>query len=222
MTERVKYPLTPEAKGMAKRLVNAWNNHNLDQAFYLIDVTAGNTDKLQLRVGLGGRNIPGDFPLELGIFRELAKYGLVDINNILTPRMERIEVVLLQELWNAVQNDFEVSDFFLTTSAVDTIVYGNLEVKEGATFLSAAANEGHIIQNTGAIAAELEKILGNEMLQRNPALKEALASLHDADEPSRLQKMGKVVEELGRSLYHVGNAGAAISAIALIAKFLGG
>lgn len=218
MLQRVKYPLTPEAKATAQQLVDAWNSNDVDQNFYLIEVTAGRAKRVELNFGLGGDN--SITPPPLGILRELAEYRLITLTAIKTDRTDRFEVTLLQELRNAVENDFEVSDFFLTTSAVGTIIYGNLEVRDSAVFQSAASGIGDVHQNIEQLADELSKILGDQLLQSNTELNNAIMELRSADELTRLQKMGKVVQELGRGLGHLGNTGAAIIALELITRFL--
>ncbi|MBZ0280792.1 MAG: hypothetical protein K8L97_08615 [Anaerolineae bacterium] len=218
MPQGLKYPLTLEAKESAKQLVAAWKSGNVDQTFYLIDVTSGNAKRIEMRPGLGADD--SFAPPALGVLHELAEYRLIRLAPIRTDRTERLEVTLLQELQNAVEHDFDVSDFFLTTSAVGTIVYGNLEVREGAVFQSAAAGIGNVYQNIEQLADELSRILGDEVLQNEPALKAAIVELRSADELTRLQKMGNVVQELGRGLGHLGNTGAAILALEIIARFL--
>lgn len=218
MPQGLKYPLTSEAKESAEQLVTAWTSGNVDQTFYLIDVTSGNAKRIEMRPGLGADD--SFSPPALGVLHELAEYRLIRLAPIRTDRTERLEVTLLQELRNAVEHDFDVSDFFLTTSAVGTIVYGNLEVREGAVFQSAAAGIGNVYQNIEQLADELSRILGDEVLQNEPNLKAAIVELRSADELTRLQKMGNVVQELGRGLGHVGNTGAAILALEIIARFL--
>lgn len=215
MPERVKYPLTTEAKEAAKILVEAWSTGKLEQRV--------NTKS---RVGVDSSMLfrGTDVDIALPTLMELGKYGLVELNRQydVQGRAIFLECLLLQELRNAVQNDFEVSDYFLTLNAVGTIVYGNLEVKEGAMFQSAAANQGNIIQNTGQLASELEALLGGDVLAENEPLQSAIQDLRTADESSRRRKMGKVIQELGRCLEHLANTGGVLAALALLVKALGG
>ena len=204
MKQPVKYPLTPEAKEAAKELVAAWEQGFIQQNLELVDVTAGSgVTKREFIVVFGlGRDSEGKFSLpDLGIIRELAEYELISIRS----SAGRIEVTLLQELRNAVENDFEVSDSFLTTSAVGTVVYGNLEVREGAIFQSAVTNQGDIAQNAYQLADNLRQLLGAELLRSAPALEAAIDALQSTDESSRRGKCGKVIAELGRCLEHTAN-----------------
>lgn len=201
MQRRVKYPLTPETKAIAEELVNAWNTGKLEQ---ILDVAVSNHSVL---VG-GGVN----FQFPLSALKELEEYRLI--------RVERTWVTLLQELRDAVANDFEVSDFFLTTSAVGTIIYGNLTLDKGALFQSAAAGIGDVNVTAQHLPDELVRLLGEDA--RRPEIAAAITELKTADESTRLGKMGKVIEELGRGLSHMKNAAGAIEAIILIARILGG
>jgi len=219
MTNRIKYPLTLEAKEEARHLLQAWDKDEIQQAFYLIDVTGGSgVEGIRLNPGLGARS--SFIPPALGIIRELGEYKLISLARVVTAQKERFEVTLLQELRNAVQNDFDVSDFFLTTSAIGTIVYGNLTLDRGALFQSAAAGIGDVNVTAQTLPDELVKLLGADALR--PEIAAAISALKVADEPTRLEKAGKVIEELGRGLAHMSNTGGALAAIALITRMFSG
>ncbi|MBC8100824.1 MAG: hypothetical protein H7Y11_15400 [Armatimonadetes bacterium] len=64
---------------------------------------------------------------------------------------------------------------------------------------------GNVSQSITNVAAELRKALGEELLQDEPSLNNALIAFESADELTRLEKMGLVVQELGRCLAHTAN-----------------
>lgn len=232
MPERVKYPLTPEAKEAARQLVQAWDEGKLARIF---EVHIESEPPIVVDENL--HELPAK-----GELYELEYYGLIQIrvrrgmlkkymsfgtgSGTYTDYEQITELLLLQELRNAVNTSFEVSDYFLTLNAVGTIVYGNLEVKEGAIFQSAAAGQGSIVQNTGQLLTELENLLGDETLKQNPQLQAALNSLSEindkTDQRTLYQKTGSIIQELGRCLDHVNNTGGTIAALALLTKALGG
>lgn len=218
MKERVKYPLTPEAKEVARQLVQDWKHKKIEQLLIFVEEIRHSTLYpmfLDRASGLEHQSAP-----KQAILMELAEYKLISMK--LREGTRSWDVLLLQELCNAVENDLTVSDFFLTTSAIGTVVYGNLEVREGGSFQSAATNIGDITQTSEALTKELKQVLGMELLQQAPELNHAIEGLKTADEPNRARKAGKVIEELGRCMAHMANAGNAITAIAMIIRFLGG
>lgn len=219
MSNRVKYPLTQDGKSAAKSLVEAWDRNEVDQTFELVDVSAGSGLRVrQFAIALGADNsfsIPS-----MGTLNELAQFDLINVIKQITTRGLRLEVTLLQELRNAVESDFEVSDFFLTISAVGTIIYGDLVMDSGATFQSAAAGVGDVNVTAQQLPDAIVRLLGEDALR--PEIAAAITDLKTADEPTRLEKMGKVIEELGRGLGHLSNTGGALAAIALITKILSG
>jgi hypothetical protein len=210
MKQRVKYPLTPEAKEAAKALVEAWDSKKINQLLNL-GIRRGDGKEQWLFWG-------NDFKVpDKAIIYELAAYKLIRLSS----GRDNVEILLFQELRNAVENDFDVSDFFLTTSAVGTVVYGNLEVREGAIFQSAATNQGDITQNANQLADKLLELLGMDLLQSEPDLEAAIVALKSMDELSRPQKCGKVIQELGGCLGHVANTATILTAISMAVQFAG-
>lgn len=210
MPERIKYPLTEEAKIGASNLVTAWKADQIEQLM-LITIRPGD-DREEWSYWSGGTF---SLPSKASLY-ELAAYNLIQI----TEERENVQILLLQELRNAVENDFEVSDYFLTVNAVGTIVYGNLEVREGAIFQSGAAGHGNVAQNASQLADELENLLG-DLLNEQAELQKAVQELRKTDRETRVQKAGKVIEELGRCLSHSANASAVTLAIMQAARFIG-
>lgn len=215
MSSRVKYPLSASAQEAAKTLSEAWKLGELDQLIRLAEAVGDNRImNTTATSAYSGKRLK---PPPRAILMELARFGLIQ----LYATSERgWEVLLLEELHTAVQNDFEVSDYFLTTSAVGTIIYGNLTLDKGALFQSAAAGIGDVNVTAQTLPDELVRLLGEDA--QRPEIAAAITALKTADDPTRLEKMGKVIEELGRGLAHLTNTGGAIAAITLIAKILSG
>src|SRR5689334_6254994 len=116
MGNRVKYPLTEVAKQAAIHLVDDWRESRVDQVFRLVESrSAGgwHVETYQANSSLRWQ------PPSRGILRELASYHLISMDLVrVDAHSDTWEVLLLQELHNAVENDFDVSDYFLTTMAV--------------------------------------------------------------------------------------------------------
>lgn len=139
----------------------------------------------------------------LWTFRELARYGLVEI----VIGGNDITIILLQELLNSVENDFQVSDYFLTMNAVGTVVNGNMVFDRGSVFQSAASNFGNISQqNIQAVTDQLSADLGQDILAGNQKLQDAIEALRESVEADRESKVGRVISELGRCIQHGANA----------------
>ena len=212
MKQRVKYPLTLEAKEAAKMLVETWDSGILEQRFYISETRADGHKSIAMFTG--GIDFTSQLqPPPVSILLELSEYNLV--------RMQGNDVLMLQELRNAVENDFDVSDFFLTTSAVGTVVYGNLDVREGAIMQSQANIYGDNTQNANQLADDLLELLGVDLLQSEPDLNAAIIALKSMDELSRREKCGKVIQELGRCMGHAANAGTVLMAISMAVQFAG-
>lgn len=212
----MKYPLTDRAKELARKLVDAWRTGQINQHLHLINVT-----------GLADRTIrfsfmkvdPGvDLELDFGMIKELSIYGLIYLSGSLGTGP--IEVVLLQELRNAVETDFEVSEYFLTMNAVGTIVQGDLNMQPGSVLQSAASNTGNITQNAEQIADNLSAMLGEDFLQSQAELRAAIEALREATAANQASKLGRVVSELGRCLGHGANTAVVVGAISALAAHL--
>lgn len=229
---KVKYPLTPQAKEAAKSLVAAWDNNHIPQLFTIERGIGRN----------GARGVSAeisehyDIPL-IDVLLELAQFKLVTISaetlqeddsrflNLNSPRYIRYwHVLLMQELRKAVASEFEVSDFFLTTQAVGTIIHA----AEGSTvdihaLQSAASAFGDIEQtqiNTPTeLAEKLLQVLGNDTLDANPELAQAIRELAYVPEQNRKFQFGKVIYQLGNGLQHVANTAVVIEALLILARF---
>lgn len=211
-----RYLLTAEAKEAAKRLVDAWDERRISQKF---DITAVYGDGRIMHVYVSSDSGHLEFtPPELSLLEELGHFDLLRIARI---RNNRWEILLLQTLRDAVKNDFKhIPD--IPTSVVGTIIYGSLEMGDGAVFGSSVYGDVTVTLQT--LPDELIKLLGTDSSRPQIAsvIEELKTLPESADKSARLEKAGKVIEELGRSLAHLSNTGGALAAIALIARMLSG
>lgn len=216
----MRYPLTDEAKNGAGLLVKSWDEGKISQHVVFDGYKEErNLDlvKLSAYKALEKFGYPHS-----GILLELAKYGLIEVkvNRGGDGNTKSVEVLLLQELRNAVENDFEVSEYFLTMNAVGTIVQGNLTMYPGAMLQSAASNLGSIQQSNEQIADTLTMTLGQQFVETQVELRDAINHLRASTEADRPSTLGKVVQELGRCLQHGANTTNVISGLAFVARFL--
>lgn len=128
----------------------------------------------------------------------------------------------MQELRNAVDNDFEVSDYFLTINAVGTIIQDGAVVT--APFQSAVAPYGTISQSqtieNGELADKLINMLGTQFLDANKDLLAAINDFRVSVEGERQSKLGKLISQLGNSLQHGANAVVVTQALMYLAPFI--
>lgn len=215
MQRRDEIKLTPEAKEAARALVAAWNAGEVDQQFSIVEIH-GDDQVLGSFVFSDAGHSDFDAPRR-SLLSELAQLRLLRITQI---KRDTWEILLLQELRDAVQNDFaRFRDVpIAVTGAIGTFINGSLTMAEGAVFSSSAYGDVTVTFQT--LPEELLKLLGADALR--PEIANAINALKEADEPTRLEKAGKVIEELGRGLAHLSNTGGALAAIALIARMLSG
>jgi hypothetical protein len=95
-----------------------------------------------------------------------------------------------------------------------------LTIQPGAVFQSAASIQGDI--QITALADEIAQQLGQEFLadQRNRDVAESIDNLRNATDATRAEKLGKVIQELGRSLGHTANFAVIAQALLLIAPHI--
>jgi hypothetical protein len=220
----MKYPVTTEAKDAARRLVEGWKTGLVSQR---IQVNIGHT--MGENRSIVGREITVtvsegvardfEFP-EYPSLWELAHFSLIDVTVRPQQHSANWELLLLQELRNAVESDFEVSEYFLTMNAVGTIVQGNLTLHPGAIMQSAAANVGNIQQGVEQLADDLVAQLGQEFLLSNAELRQAIVNLRTVTEANKQSGIGKVIMELGRCLGHTANTATIAATLVKLAQFL--
>jgi hypothetical protein len=220
MPQRVKYPLTEDAKDAAKKIVEAWNNKLLEQRFTFAELAGDDTVIGTMLFGGSEFDLP-----TTSVLLELSKFHLLSIESSSRDYQISYTVLLMQELRNAVANDFQVSDFFLTTQAVGTII----NAAENSTVAipalqSGVATFGNVTQtqiNTPAeLVAQLTQILGQDIMTSYPELAQAVTSIATTPDLNRKHQLGNVILELGRCLQHGANATVVIQAIGLVYQFL--
>jgi hypothetical protein len=229
MKNRLEYPLTEAAKQAARELVGAWDAGEVAQYFTIQDLSVEDDFVLVLR---GGQDADEE-PHRLSAFLELAHYGLISVG-----RQTRFDpasgregnwwsILLLQELRDAVADDFALSDFFLATAAPGTVIHlGEGAVVAGVSGAAYGAPPPAGVmppmENVDQLSDKLMFMMGDAAMEAHPPLRKAIDDLRAADDPVEVRtRAGRVIEEVGRGLVALANAGAAIEAIQLIGHFLG-
>lgn len=208
----MKYPLTADAKSAAKLLVEWWDKGQIPQnfGFGLASIELG-----MEQYPLHGYESPSFNNIEFRLIGK-SKWKELSLFNLISFEMAEsyCEVVLLQELRNAVATDFEVSEYFLTLNAVGNIIInsttGNVQ--------GMGINTGIANMTIEEVANTLESALGAEFLAQQQALKEAIDSLRTSFESDKQSKLGKVISELGNCLQHGANAHTVIQGMATLAS----
>jgi hypothetical protein len=177
MPRIVKYPLTPEAKDAARRIVDAWNTGVLPQTMLFGHYHQGKVS-IPTFFDMGGNQINYDDAPERGVFFELAQFNMVIIRTF--REGNTLEVILLQELRNAVATDFTVSEYFLTLNAAGVLnLGGTVHVVDGANHRLAPPTNGDRPITPAEIAEQLRTILGPQ----TEGLEDALWALETSDNP---------------------------------------
>jgi hypothetical protein len=184
----MKYVLTPEAKEAAKIIVAEWDKKSLPQKIIIVLTVGFNYDSYFII----GANQEFKYPPSHA-WEELAKYGLLDLRY---ERDDKWHILLLQELRNAVNNDFEVSEYF------------------------------HPARSSSEAADFLITLLGQEFLETQTELKETIDELRTATKENQQTTLGKLISQLGNSLQHGSNTATIVTTLynfsAIIQKMLTG
>lgn len=216
MKQRIEYKLSQNTRETAKNLIQYLKQGHIDQNFELVDVTAGSgVRSREYKWGLGADESHEVPTPSLAALYELAKYNLIRL-----VEGTKIQVTLFQTLQDAVENNFFYFREIPYDSLAGTIIYGNLTISEGAVFSSSGYGNVTVTVTMQTLPDELYKLLGEDAKRENIAA--ALNDLKEATDSTRLKKAGRVIEELGRSLEHLSNAGGALAALALIVRLFGG
>jgi hypothetical protein len=228
----MKYPLTDKAKKWASRIAEYWDTRRIPQYFVIVEWAGPEGYHYG---GLEGE-IPNQFRPPLPELLELASFNLVKIEaeslrSDGVPHLpiagkvvycRRWHVLLLQELRNAVESDFEVSDYFLTINAVGTIIQAGATVS--VPFQSAAVGYGSLSQSQTAensqVAEKLIQMLGKQFLESNGEIVKAINEFRESTESERQSKLGNVISQLGNSLQHGANAFAVSQALIHLAPLV--
>jgi hypothetical protein len=223
MKNRLVYPLTEAARRAARELVGAWDAGEVGQYFTIQDLLMEDNFVLAIR---GGQDADEE-PHRLSAFLELAHYGLISMGR--QTRFDPVSgregnwwaILLLQELRDAVADDFAVSDFFLATAAPGTVIHlGEGAVVAGVS--GAAYGAPPTMENVEQLSDKLMLMMGDAAMEAHPPLRAAIDDLRAADTPAEIRsRAGRVIEEVGRGVVALANAGAAIEAIQLIGRFVG-
>lgn len=203
----MKYPLTEQARATARALVAAWNAGEIEQR-HLLNVS----ERMENNRRRGYISIHGEDLLP-STLRELSLFGLLVIEN---QQGASYNVLLLQELRNAVATDFDVSDYFLTLNAVGNIIVNSTT----GPVQGIGINTGTVHQTVDQLADYMSAILGQEFLATNTELKTAIDELRTAVAAGEQSALGKVISQLGNGLQHGANAAAVVTALYAAAPFI--
>lgn len=211
----MKYPLTEQAKNVARALVAAWDLDRLPQLIPMFEIR---NDGGSWHTGFK-RAIEVDFePPQLAIWLELARYGLIQYIPEHSTDEPKFEILLLQELRNAVATDFDVSDYFLTLNAVGNIIVNSTT----GPVQGVGVNTGTIHQTVEQLADYMSATLGQDFLAANVELKAAIDELRTATTADQQSALGKVISQLGNSLHLGASTVTIVQALTAAAPFLQG
>jgi hypothetical protein len=202
----LKYPLTENAKSVARALAEAWNKQDIEQMESFTLEFKSENNKNRSFISIKGQEF------RPYILKELDLFGLIKVEQ----HKSAYTVFLLQELRNVVENDFEVSDYFLTMNAVGNIIVNSTT----GPVQGVGYNTGIVHQNVEQLADYMTASLGQAFLDTQTQLKSAIEDLRTAVEADQQSKLGKVISELGNCLQHGANAAAVVVALNAAAPFL--
>jgi hypothetical protein len=210
----MKYALTDTAKEAARYLVKAWEAGDIEQQL-TITVYRGDSE---YRPNFVHGATPDFKSPSFATWRELARFDLVEVE----VGYESWDILLLQELRNAVANDFEIPDSAGQGQTLNVNVQGDINGS-----LIAALNIGEVnLSSNQQIADQLTSALGKGFLQGQDEIRKAIEELRQSIESERQSRVGKVISEFGRCLEHGANTVAVIEGIVratpILLRLLGG
>ncbi len=220
----LKYPLTPEAKEEARRLVKAWDRGQVEQYFAFDLYVTYNDPVPAISGGIGVRDPDFSLP-HLGVLYELAEYKLLILKRLFIQEHmlnHGFEVVLLQALRDAVGSDFLVSPYHLAAYSAGTVVLGS---GDGVVHIGPPGEVAPVASPLGRAATPhqmahlLMDRLPSSVMAANPELVEAvgaLAQMGRASPAEMRSALGRVLAHLGRSLQAVSDAAAVLEAVELV------
>jgi hypothetical protein len=217
----IKYPLTDPAKDAARDLVAAWDKHILPQTMLFGHYVQGKVAHPTF-FDYQGSQIKYDNAPERGLLYELAHFNLLVLRTFRDANT--LEVVLMQELRNAVLSDFTVSEYFLTinSSGVLNMRGGTVNIADNAT----RPTPRQLAQNNGYAAAAaditetLRELLG-DLLNRREDMAAALNTLAVADEDAHYVAALGVIAALGRALNDGEDSESVMAALDTLTRHVG-
>lgn len=207
----MKYPLTETAKTAAIEIVAAWDAGNLEQKVRLAIMRGGDQERPMI-VNRPSRDNNFTSP-PLATWWELSKFNLVAIS-----ADQNWDILLLQELRNAVATDFDVSDYFITMNAVGNIIVNSTT----GPVQGVGVNTGTVHQTVEQLADYMTATLGQDFLAANIELKAAIDELRTATTADQQSALGKVISQLGNSLHLGASTATIVQALTAAAPFLQG
>lgn len=218
----IKYPLTDPAKQAARDLVEAWDARILPQTMLFGHYVAGKV-AIPTFFDYQGTQINYDKAPERGQLYELSHFNLLVLRTFRDANT--LEVVLMQELRNAVHSDFTVSEYFLTinSSGVLNMRGGTVNIADNAT----RATPRQLAQNNGKaapaedIVETLREILG-DLPDKRDDLGAALNTLAVADEDAHYVAAMSVIAALGRALNAGEDSDTVMTALDTLTRHVGG
>ncbi|MGB1285553.1 MAG: hypothetical protein ACPG7F_03380 [Aggregatilineales bacterium] len=211
--------LSLKVEETAYKLVEAQENDEIDNEFELINVTSGSgKTRREYARGLGIEESV-DIP-NINHLADLAYYGLVEFEKSL----DKVKVRLLPPLRQSVESDFQAPPPLRANTIIGQ--YFASEATFNAPVSNAGVVYGDVIQTipTNEIAANLVKILGEQLLSENESLRQSIIELgeaHDEDEPTRRQKLMNVIKDLGGGMHTMAAFGGTIEAMKYLVSFFG-
>lgn len=181
--------LTDDAKKAAQRIASAWENGELNQYIELIIYRGDDQRKVQDILGAKDSFL-SDIP-PLALWLELGKFNFLEIKK----EGNGYNVLLMQELRNAVASDFNISDYYLPW--------------------------GSIAKSMDEVVGYLYFKLGDQLVESNAEIKEAIESLKTAPDSEKQSRIKRFMAALVRSMDTGSNAAAIITAMPGIATLLG-
>jgi hypothetical protein len=218
----IKYPLTDLAKQAARDLVAAWDARILPQTMLFGHYVQGKVAHPTF-FDYQGNQIKYDSAPERGQLYELSHFNLLVLRTFRDANT--LEVVLMQELRNAVLSDFTVSEYFLTinSSGVLNMQGGTVNIADSAT----RAAPRQLAQNNGTaapaedITETLRELLG-ELPNEREDLAAALNTLAVEDQDAHYVAAMSVVAALGRALNDGEDSETVMTALDTLTRHVGG
>lgn len=171
----MKYELMDDAKEAAKKIATAFENKKLNKRL-IIDMHNPGDDQMDFIFFINGADddFNNDRP-NIEQWLELADVGLIKMQK----NEGGYEVLLRQELLNAVASEFTISDFYLPI--------------------------GKMAVSMDDVANLLKEKLGSQFISNNPELREAIDALRASNEANRVSAFTAVYSSLSGLMENTAN-----------------